>query len=214
MPSSNKKTFVYGSPSSKKLIEGRLKDRISVTKDTESALIEEALYRALMPNNKNAACWIELMYEEEGLAAAYSRAFSHLATIIRKSGVSNTASTLLSNFALQIASNPYRITGQEIELDHLVWELELIGEQLPINDPFHDHVLCQRIIKQLRNTPTDVWAADISNLIFRNSELLASNPHAYSVMSDIASIIAPKFPDTPRTREQFVQLLIDLSDNW
>jgi hypothetical protein len=214
MPSSNKKTFVYRTPSSKRIIEGRLKDRISVTKDTESALIEAALYHILMPKNGRASDWIELMYDGDGLAAAYSYAFAHLSTIIKKSGVAETASALLSNFAFEIASNPYRITGHETELDHLVLELEAINEKLPSDDPYHDYVLCPRMLKQLRSTPTDVWAADISNLIFRNIELLKDNHHAYSAMADIASIVAPRFPDTPRTREQFVQLLIDLSDNW
>lgn len=173
-------------------------------------IIERALIAYLFSQHSTTARWVLQLYRGKKLSSVYAMAFGDLATMSEQVD----ATPLVASFCLILASNPYRFNGGEPELQQLIGQLKVICGFLPPNDPWHDEQLCIQMIQQFCSSPTNVWAADVGNLIYRNIEHLKSSRHTYQILSNVALIVASTLPDTAYTRRQFIQTLIEMSRDW
>lgn len=211
MPSKYRKNYVYSSEHAMRICEGLIKDRSLAKKISESVLIENALLNTLLPKHRDAALWVEMMYDGETLADAYARAFCGLAST---SYPRTNSQPLVEEFRHLVSQSIYRFSGKETPFQHLVNQLTYMLKNLPPNDPWHDYQLLERYIQQLKNDPMDVTALDITALIQRNFAVFSSSENAYQALMDIASMAAPALRDTPSLRIAYIDTLAKISEDW
>lgn len=214
MPSLNKKTFVYSSDRARKVCEGLLKDRSTTAKVTESVLIENSILNTLLPQNEDAAMWVELLYDGETLADAYARLFCHFASGTMYQATHANGQLLVEKFCRLVSLSIYRFSGKEKEFPHMLQQLTYLLEIMPENDPWHDRELLVHYIQQLKNDPADISAQDIANLIYRNFSVIGNSTRTYRALMDIACIAGPTLRDTPALRIVFIDTLIEVSSKW
>ena len=214
MASHNKKTFAYSCDRMRKVCEGLLKDRSETDKVTTSVLIENSILNTLLPQHRDAAMWVELMYDDETLADAYARAFCGLASGTYYQANRDNGQPLVEEFRHLVSLSIYRFSGRETEFQHLVQQLTYLLELLPDSNPWHDRQLLEHFIQQLKTDPMDVSAQDLVALILRNFATIGNNTRTYRALMDIASIAAPKLRDTPALRIAYIDTLDQISREW
>ena len=187
-----------------------LKDRVNATGCSVPEIVDQALVAYLFPQHETAAMWVAQLYQDGNLAKAYSCVFDYASKRLGELDIT----PLITNFSHLIASHLCHFSGKEPEFGCLLRHIEAICRLLPLDDPWHDAQLCDTLLHQLRNDPTAVWAADISNLINRNIGLLQSTSNTYCILSNIAIITAPTLPNTPITRMQYIKTLAHISADW
>lgn len=214
MPSLNRKTFVYSSDRARKICEGLLKDSAETKKITESVLIENSILSTLLPQHRDAASWVELMYDGETLADAYARAFCGFASGTYYQAAHDNGQPLVEEFRHLISLSIYRFSGKEAEYQHLIQQLTYLLELFPDSNPWHDRQLLEHFIAQLKSDPMDVSAQDLVALILRNFAVLGNNTRTYRVLMDIAAAAAPTLRDTPALRIAYIETLGQISREW
>lgn len=214
MASQYKKTFVYTSNRMQQICEMILRDRTETEKVSASALIENAILTSYAPKNRNARAWVELLYDGESLAKAYSRVFAFLASGTMWDAAHDNGLPLVNEFCLILSSGSYRFSGKETDLSHLLNQLDTIREMIGPNDMYRDYNLSGHFIEQLRADPDDVYASDISSLILRNWATIGHHTRTYRALMDLAQIAAADIIDSPYNRITFVDLLSTISQEW
>ncbi len=213
-PKTNRKTYAYSSIHTQRTCEGLLKDRTIADKTTESFLIESAILDTYAPKNRNARAWVEMMYDGEGLAKAYSRFYAFCASGTTWNAAQDNGFPLVNEFCLMLSSGSYRFDGKEADLSHLLNQIDSIREMIGPNDMYRDYNLSGHFIEQLRAGPDDVYASDISSLILRNWNTVGHHTRTYRALMDLAKIAAADIIDTPYNRITFVDLLRKISEEW
>lgn len=209
-----KKMIVFSSEATRKLLEGMIKDQSADTGASESAIIEQALAQALLPENENAVFWIERLYNGGTLAEAYYNVFAFLAAGAWWDAKYPNGKPLVSEFCKVLAMEFPTLSGEEREIHHLLSQLDSIYEMLPDGGHTSDKALCKICIDQLKNDPESVYLIDMSSMILRNWETLGNHTRTYRALADLARLSAPRLRDTSRTRRQFIAALDTVSKDW
>lgn len=209
-----KKMIVFSSEAKRKLLEGIIKDQAADTGTSESAIIEQALEKQLLPKNENAAFWVERLYNGGTLAEAYTSVFAFLAAGAWWDAKYPNGKPLVTEFCRVLAMDFPALAGEERELHHLLSQLDTIQEMLPDEGATSDKAFCKHCISQLQSGPEAVYLIDLSSMILRNWELLGNHTRTYRALADLAQLSTPRLRNTPRVRRQFIAALDMVSKDW
>ena len=214
IPNALKKMIIFSSEKRRKVLENAIKDRAAVANCTESAVIDQALSSYLLPQNQDAAMWVELLYDGDTLSESYARAFSYLASGTMWGAKHTNGQPLVTCFCRLIGPDFYRFQGDENLLSHFISQLESIAELLPETSLLSDKKWLEHQIKQLRKDPQDVDAQELIYLIHRQFEHLKDNTRTYRALADLARIAGPSMRDTAQHRTAYIDALKSVSAEW
>lgn len=214
IPNALKKMIIFSSENRRKVLENAIKDRAAVANCTESAVIDQALSSFLLPQNQDAAMWVELLYDGDTLSESYARAFSYLASGTMWGVKQANSQSLLTCFCRIIGPDFYRFQGDEQLLPHFISQLESISEFLPENSFPGDKKWLDYQIIQLRKDPQEVDAQELIYLIHRQFEHLKNYPRTYRALADLARIAGHTMRDTAQHRTAYIDALKIASAEW
>ena len=207
-----RKVFAFSSEKNRAILEGNIKDRATLERSNDSAIIEKALFSALFPQESNAAYFASSIYDGTPLALAYANAFGYLAAGLGWDAAYPNGKPLVEAFAKVILKEWPTLTGAEQEIHHLYQQLTSIVEMIPTDRS--DKKLCATIIDELHSFPDNVYLTEILGVILRNWDMLGNHTRTYRALTDVARLAAPRFQDTALHRVQFIDALKVVSQGW
>ena len=212
VPNALKKMIIFSSLEKRRVIEKAVKVRASLTGQTESAIIENALYSTFLPKNYEAAGIAEILYGNDSLASAYDVLFQDLSAGVNWNAKYPNGEALVVEFNRVLWLNSYRFNGTEEELPHLRSQFDSI-----VNIIKHEKGECQtaeKILSQLVNTPQALELIDLMEIILTNWDVLKNCSRTYRALSDMSCIAKNTLKDTPENRARFVEILSRTSESW
>lgn len=221
-----KKTIVFASLEGKKLIDALLNDAATANGRTVSAALEyHLLYEPLLPQNKNAASWIIMMYQDQkSIGSVITECMSFFAANPRNCSVNDFATILQfcrfwGGDTETKLPDQYALSYLNTQVDCLV---EFMQQTAETTDDIYLKTDLLREAKRMKKLITDATeqmseaGVTIDSLYF--FEVLSAFPslskcnRTYRLMAWLAKHCC--WRDTAKSRYALIQILKCISRDW
>ena len=205
------------------LIDGIANDEAAIYKRPTSGIIELHLLNSMLPQNRNAAAFIRLLYSdsEMDIERTFNAVFGYLAAGINWEARETNARPLVMLYH-EASINSAVPTGKEKEWPYIASQLDSIAEKLERaaatnkdheRDLRKDAEYVRDIISEIEKHPEYIRFASITSLILSNWEWLNNFTRTYRLLSVLATM-QNGIRNDAETRYNLVRILKEISMEW
>ena len=221
-----KKMIVFSSERAKTIIENMVRDEAEIENRSASSLIENHILNDLLPKNRDARFWAELLNSGEwGIGETLNAIFSTESAGTRGPWSSRWGNLLpIVKFAhSQEAFCNTMPTGEEHELYHFRSQLDSICKKLESlaedkdneNHPVYrnESKYARELLKEAENEPQFMHYINFYSLVIDNWDVLKDWSIPFRMLADLA-VMEKGWNNTAETRFELTKLLKEVSMEW
>lgn len=218
-----KKMIIFSNDRTRKIIEGMIADEATIEKRSASALIEKHLMDELLPQNQNAAMWIQLLYDGSWeIGDVLQACFAYLSAGIDWKAKHDNAFELVKfaqHWDLMANVNP---DSEAQEMYHFLSQLDSVATKLMIiatesvdgeYEAKKEAEWARELYKITFEEPDKIRFGDIYQLVLNNWEFLKNWSITYRLLADM-SIMQKNWINTEETRYELTKILKCVSSEW
>lgn len=218
-----KKMIIFSNDRIKAIVERMVSDEATVEKRSASALIEKHILNDLLPENPNAAMWLQLLYDGSwGIGEVLEACFADLSAGVYWQAKHDNALDIVK-FAQHwecMANNMPDPEAHEMhhflsQLDSVVTKLETIAEEATSGqyEAQKEAEWAKDLYNIAKDEPEYMRFSNIYQLLLNNWEHLKNWSITYRLLADMVAM-QKNWRNTEETRYKLTQLLTTVSAEW
>lgn len=218
-----KKMIIFSNDRIKAIVEKMVSDEATVEKRSASALIEKHILNDLLPENPNAAMWLQLLYDGSwGIGEVLEACFADLSAGVNWQSKHDNALDIVK-FAHHwecMANNIPDPEAHEMhhflsQLDSVVTKLETIAEEATSGqyEAQKEAKWAKDLYNIAKDEPEYMRFSNIYQLLLNNWEHLKNWSITYRLLADMVAM-QKNWRNTEETRYELTQLLTTVSAEW
>lgn len=222
-----KKMIIFSNQRIKLIIENIIADEATVKKRSASSVIEKHLINDLLPQNKNASYWLQLLYDESWkISDVLDAVFAWNAAGTRGAWSSkyNNLRPLVEFAAEQSCLCNTTPSGKEQEIYHFLTQLDSVCEKFKslsdeaTNDQKkyyykNEEKWARELLKEAIEDPRSMRYYNFYTLVLNNWDDLKDWSITFRMLSDLAAL-EKNLRNTEETRYELTQIMKKISAEW
>jgi hypothetical protein len=218
-----KKMIIFSNDRIKAIVERMVSDEATVEKRSASALIEKHILNDLLPENPNAAMWLQLLYDGSwGIGEVLEACFADLSAGVYWQAKHDNALDIVK-FAHHwecMANNMPNTEANEMhhflsQLDSVVTKLENIAKEATSGqyEAQKEAKWAKDLYNIAKDEPEYMRFSNIYQLLLNNWEQLKNWSITYRLLADMVAM-QKNWRNSEETRYELTQLLTTVSAEW